>query len=290
VLDHFNSRREQEFEQTGGGFYQFRNTQGTNGSRVWLGDNLWLLIAMNHYQNLYESNRYSTSIQRLTTWVRSLQDTDGGLWGGYEEDGRRIPKVTEGILTAYFAIPGFDAFHEKLAAYLMANRWNDADSILMAEDQAGPYAHALDLHSIPALIWPDGGSHFLESANRFYTVQQHSIHKFPISGYCFDEDQDVVWLEGSAQMALALKVNGAFADYQKIQENLQKSLLPSDANPQLSGMPYAANQGSSFGAVPLWEHADQTPAISATVWFYFATTGFNPLHIATADKPRLPFP
>ena len=288
ILNYFHSRLEEEFQSSGGGFYQFRNLQGLERSRIWVGDNLWLILAMKHYQETYESTHFENSIYSLETWVRGLQDIDGGLWGGWEDDGRRIPKVTEGMLTAYALISGYDEFHRGLGAFMSKNRWDPENEVLLAEDAPGPYAHALDLHSLYALYWKNASSPALTSAARFYSETEHSLHRVLINGYCFDEDRDVIWLEGSAQMALAYRVNGWSDEYLSNMENLEKSLVPSTRHPGLSAMPYAANHGSSFGAVPLWDHADDTPAISASCWTFFALKGFNPMAAPGGQKPIVP--
>lgn len=122
TLDFFNAKMETELLSGSGGFYQFRNKEGENGSRTWLGDNAWLLIALNNYHFHAKNNKYQVMAANLTTWIRSLQDEDGGLWGGKNADGTQIHKVTEGIITAFNAVEGYDDFHKNILRYLKNER------------------------------------------------------------------------------------------------------------------------------------------------------------------------
>lgn len=285
IFDFFQDRLDSEFGQTGGGFYQFRDTLGTNPSRVWMGDNAWLLIALRQHRLSYGSGRYDAMISRLDTWLRSLQDPDGGLRGGRNEDGSAIARVTEGMITAYAAVSGFDEFHKRLLEFLQRERWDATESLLLTERSGGRYDYALDLHTLSVLIWGGAAAPMLETANRFHTVQLHSQTQQEVAGYCFDTDRDVIWLEGSAQMALALQVAGREGPYRELLRTLEQSAIPSPLHPGLKALPYAANPGSTFGREALWLHADQKPAMSATVWYLFARNHFNPFDLGEAPKP-----
>ena len=264
ILEYFKGRQAAEFNQSGGGFYQFRDAGGNNRSRIWLGDNAWLLIALRHYRAATDDLRYRGLEASLESWIRSLQQEDGSLKSGTNEDGTEIPLVTEGMITAYAAVSGQDAFHEGILEFLTAERWSEGESLLLAQETGGTYAYSLDLHSLPALIWEDAPHAYLEHAQRFYTVQHHELNGKTVGGYCFDEDRDVVWLEGSAQMALAYRRSGDLQAYQQTLEALEQSFIAA-GNPNSPGaLPYTTNPGSSFGAAPLWPEAHRQAAVSAT--------------------------
>lgn len=285
IFDFFQERLETEFAQTGGGFYQFRDTLGREGSRVWMGDNAWLLLALRQYKRAYGSDKYDAMIGKLDAWLRSLQQADGGLQGGQNADGTPIARVTEGMITAFAAVQGFDAFHRNLLSYLQRERWDHAQSLLLTERSGGRYDHALDLHSLSVLIWGQPAAHMLDAADRYYNTQRHSVNGQRVKGYCFDSDRDVVWLEGTAQMALAYRVAGQEAASEELLQHLEIATVASELFPGLQALPYAANPGSNFGRHPLWTHADQKPAVSATVWFFFAQQGFNPFDLGEGPKP-----
>lgn len=285
IFNYFQDRMDAEFEQTGGGFFQFRHISGSDPSRIWIGDNAWLLLALHQYREVYNDTRYAAMSQALEGWLRSKQQADGSLASGINEDGSAIPLITEGMLTAYQAIPGNDAFHQKILEYLSQHRWDGTLNQFMTDAGGTRYTQALDLHSLPALIWPGTKTPFLQSASQFHTTQTHSVHGHPVAGYCFDRDLDVVWLEGTAQMALAQSENNMHAAYQTTSKNLQNALVPGLEDPTTLGMPYAANPGSSFGAGALWSHAHTRPALSATVWYLFTRLKRNPLQTGEPVKP-----
>jgi len=142
TLDYFDARVTTELEHEKGGFYQFRNKQGENASRTWLGDNAWLLIAINNYHHYAKNQKYKVMAAALTKWIISLQDSDGGLWGGYDTDGSRIHKITEGIITAFNAVEGYDTFHKNILGYLNINRWDASDNVLIAWPENPTYNYA----------------------------------------------------------------------------------------------------------------------------------------------------
>lgn len=278
VLDFFKDRLQSEFEMEIGGFYQFRNSAGENGSRRWLGDNAWLLIATHHYKRKFASNEYDLLSQKLEEWIRLQQNADGSLIGGTNEDGSDIPIVTEGIITAFNAVPGYDDFHKNILNYLEINRWDASLQNFMAWPENEAYVHALDVFTLSQGIFEDFPiASLIHADEKFLTSQIATVSGNEISGYCFDEDKDVIWLEGSAQMAVALQTNGSINRSNEIVAQIEKSFIQSVASENAKGIPYAANHGTSYGSSILWNHADLAPALSSTIWYQFAKMGFNPL-------------
>lgn len=286
IFDYFNGQVNNELLSADGGFYQFRDSNGENGSRTWMGDNAWLLIALNKYHSVTGNEKYKTMAQGIEQWLRGLQDTDGGLWGGKNEDGTVIPKVTEGIITAFKAVQGYDDFHKNILTFLKENRWDTTNEILWAWPENPAYNHALDLHSLGSLIFEDYAPQNLFQADRYYTTQTSTVNGLEISGYCFDEDKDVVWLEGTAQMAVAHKISGNDFSANELIVELEKSFINSPSFSDSKGIPYSSNHGTTYGTNQLWDHADLTPALSATVWYIFAKIGFNPLE--TGEQKEIP--
>jgi len=262
-----------------GGFYQYRNAIGENGSRTWMGDNAWLLIAINHYHEVTGNGKYETMATELELWLRSLQNIDGSLSGGYNEDGTEIPKVTEGMITAFNAVPGYDDFHKGILSFVKTERWSVEDEILIAWPENLEYQNALDLHSLGFMIFEDFPEAALTKSEIFLNTQELTLSGVEITGYCFDEDRDVIWLEGTAQMAVAFSDNGNQAQTQNLLTNIEKAFITSSTISESKGLPYASNYGTTYGADQLWDHADITPAISSTVWYLFAKANFNPLKL-----------
>jgi len=284
ILDFFHAKIESELNTNSGGFYQFRNGAGENGSRTWMGDNAWLLIAINHYHEASGNQKYVAMDIALTNWLRSLQDTDGGLKGGFNEDGTEIPKVTEGILTAFNAVKGYDDFHKNILLYLKTARWNSEENILIAWPENSSYNYALDLHSLSYGILENFPETTLEMANRYKNTQIATVTGNELTGYCFDDDKDVIWLEGTAQMSVAYKHAGNILKANELLLELEKTFISSTLTSGAAGLPYTSNPGTTFGSNLLWDHADITPALSSTAWYLFAKQGYNPFELGKAKN------
>lgn len=244
-----------------------------------MGDNAWLLIAINYYHEVFRNQKYERMADKLELWLRSLQDIDGGLCGGFNEDGKQIPKVTEGIITAFNAVRGYSDFHKNILAYIKKERWLENDQILVAWPENPKYLNALDLHSLGFMIFKDFPKITLDKADMYLNTRVLIANHKSITGYSFDQDKDVVWLEGTAQMAVAFKMGGYESDADKLLTELEKTFINSTTLSESKGIPYATNQGTNFGNAPLWDHADSTPALSSTIWYLFAKANFNPFEL-----------
>ena len=279
LFNFFNDRVDTEFLQGTGGFYQYRNADGENGGRTWIGDNAWLLIALNHYHKMTGNQKYQHMAEELEKWLRSQQDQDGGLWGGYNEDGTQIHKITEGIIMAFNAVEGYDDFHKKILAYLKANRWDNNEMLLTAWPENPEYRYALDLHSLGYGIFEDFPESVLYGADLYLNTQIATINGEEVTGYCFDEDKDAVWLEGTAQMAMAFQLAGMEGNKDNLLKELEKTFIASTLLESSKGIPFVTNYATGYGSNVLWDHADIAPALSSTAWYLMARLNFNPLEM-----------
>lgn len=280
IFDFFTGRIESELLKSPGGFGQMRTTDGIpvdNSPHRWLGDNAWLLIALNNYHHAAQNTKYQSLETALTNWITSLQDADGGLWGGYAANGTRISKIAEGNIDAFNAVPGYTSFHQKLLAYLKNVRWDQTDKLLIAWAENLKYKYALDLQSWGYCTFEDFPTDVLSKASRFKTTQTSTITKKPISGYCFDEDRDVVWLEGTGQMAVAFIKAKREKEAQMYLQEMKKNLIKSTSFPGSYALPYSANFGTSYGSDALWTGVNTNSAVSSTVWYLFGMLRFDPL-------------
>ncbi|MEX0274312.1 MAG: carboxypeptidase-like regulatory domain-containing protein, partial [Flavobacteriaceae bacterium] len=259
IFDFFESKRSLELEKGDGGFFQFRNREGENGRRTWLGDNAWLLIAIRQYHEATQNQKYAQLQQSLERWIRNQQDSDGGLWGGLNENGQQIHKVTEGIITAFLAIEGYDTFHKDILRYLRAHRWDSHKRTLIAWPENPKYTYALDLHPLGHGILEAYPVTALELAEMYRCTKIATVTGNEMTGYCFDEDKDVIWLEGTAQMAVAYKKSGYPAKSEHRIQEMEKALIEGAMSTNHLGLPYASNPGTSYGPSTLWEEADLVP-------------------------------
>jgi len=277
ILQFFKARLQSEMLYGTGGYFQFRSSSGPQGNR-WLGDNAWLLIAIQNYEAATHDYQFSEMRDSLDSWIRRQQDVDGGVWGGTEANGAIIGKVTEGMIDAFNAVRGFDSFHEGLLSYLELERWDTTDGLLVSWP-GSDYYYALDNFSWGYCAFEGFPDRVLHDADRFFCSQFHQPSQKQIQGYCFDEDRDVVWLEGTSQMAIAYLKSGNSERANSILREVAKAHVIELSRPTLKGLPYATNQGTGYGNGILWSNVDSRPATAACCWFIMACREFDPLQL-----------
>ena len=275
IFNFFDQRIDQELLEGNGGFAQFRDAQGKPTGNRWLGDNAWLLIALQNYAAKVEPVKYTRLRKELSDWIRLQQDSDGGLWGGYKTDGSRITKVTEGMLDAFHGVSGYDDFHKNLLAYLRAQRWNSSEKLLVSWP-GNVHEYALDNHAWGYCMLEDFPYSALEKTDRYTCTKTATVNGKLVTGYSPDIDRDIVWPEGTGQMAVAFQNAGRPDLANEILTEMEKLLIMSPKYPGAKGIPYASNPGTGYGTDPLWEGADLNICVSSGAWYLFAALSYNP--------------
>lgn len=287
IFDFFNANSGTELTSGVGGFSQLRDRTGVPNNHRWMGDNAWLLIALNNYKARTGKATYDNLASKIADWLVALQDDDGGLFAGYGADNMRLNyKVTEGNIDVFNALNGYTHVHRDVLGFLEKERWDDLDKNLVAWPTNPPYLYALDLHSWSYSIFKEYPVSALTSAQRFLTSQMTAAGA-QITGYCFDEDKDAVWLEGTGQMALAFGIAGMQSEKEFYLKEMENNLIQSVVHSNSAGFPYASNPGTHYGNGMLWQGADTEIAISGGAWYLFATYGFNPF--AVGRNKNVPF-
>jgi hypothetical protein len=279
IFDFFDQRIDSELLIGNGGFSQFRDRTGIPGNHRWMGDNAWLLIALNNYESLTGTEKYARLADEIEAWLRSLQDSDGGLWGGYYSDDSQIHKITEGNIDAFNAIVGYDSFHINLLDFLENYRWDATEKLLVSWPGNEQYLFAMDLHPWGYCIFENFPESVLTKAERYITTKTATVLGAPITGYCFDIDNDVVWLEGTGEMIVAFQQAGLIAEADLYIAELEKMIIESTLFSNSSGIPYTTNNGTHYGDSPLWDNVDTNIAISSSAWYLFSKRNFNPFDI-----------
>jgi cellulose synthase operon protein B len=279
IFDFFLANLHSEFLADSGGFAQMRNRSGKPiHSHTWMGDNAWLLIALNNYRLLTGNNRYDSMASAITDWLLKLQNPDGSLFSGYQNNQRISTVVTEGMLDAFNAVPGYFDFHKNILHYLQHNRWDKTIHSLTTGWNLFPYA--LDIHPWSYCIFPNFPHETLLAADMFLVTLQTEFNDSIITGYSFDLDKDNIWFEGVGQMAVAFHVAGFLPQANFYVEQLQKVLIPQNSMDSTLGIPYASNGNSTrFGSDPLYKSEYTEPFASSNAWFLFAIKKFNPFAV-----------
>ncbi|MBN1384576.1 MAG: discoidin domain-containing protein [Elusimicrobia bacterium] len=284
IFDSLSSRMEIELKKSPGGFSQIRHGNGTplgGKPHRWLGDNAWLLIALNNYHYLAGNNKYETLAMELEKWIRSLQDKkDGGLYSGYDVNGKLLAgKTTEGIIDAFDAVKGYDDFHKGIVKYLKNGFWDYKKGIFLAWREHPIYKNGLDVHSWGYCAFKDMPYSMLQQATLYFTTKEASANGKTIKGFCFDTDHDTIWLEGVGEMVVAYNTAGDFRKAEYFIRELEKMVVPDKMNPEVEGVPYCTNQGTHYAGGDLWEGVDTNPSISGSTWYLMGKLRYDPMAI-----------
>jgi len=277
IFNWFKENRK-EFDTSPGGFSQFRDANGfTDRPHRWMGDNAWFLIALRYYETKTGDKQFYPLAKDIEKWLRSLQDADGGLWGGYEANGKRIHKVTEGIIDALNAVEGYDDFHKNILLFLKKYRWDSQNQVFTTAWK--PYNYAPDLISWGYMALGDEYRNMLPFADNFIVTKVSAFGR-EVKGIAFDlVDKDAIWLEATAQMALAYKIAGMKGKAEAFIGEIEKMYEPSSRNSEVGGIVYSSNPGTTFGPGPLWEGADYRPHLGTSCWYLMAKRGIDPMKV-----------
>ncbi len=295
VFDFFMNRIDSEFlGSTKKGFSQFRDRNGTPNNHRWMGDNAWLLIALNNYKKVTGKSTYNRLLNEIETWLYELQNTNtGAVMGGYSAEDKGIGENTEGNIDAFNAVTGYTNFHQRLLDFLKNYRWDASEHSLLAWP-GDVYQYALDIHPWSYCTFEDFPLTTLHSADRFLTTKVATATKQTVKGYCFDIDKDVIWIEGTGEMVVAFNEAGLTDKADYYLKEIEKTFIKSSIYTEAGGMPYTINPGTGYGGDyewnQLWEGVDINPVVSSSAWYLFGKNNFNPFkaggtkNISTADK------
>ena len=277
IFNFFNNRISTELIVGTGGFSQFRDLNGTPNGSKWMGDNCWLLIALNNYATKFKSNTYSNLQNNLTSWIRLLQNANGSLNGGYDNNGSINIQITEGMIDAYNAVSGYDSFHSKLLNFFKQNRWQPLNKCLIAYPN-NYYQYALDNFSWGYCAFEDFPISTLNSSfTLFENSKMATATTKNVEGFCFDIDKDDVWLEGTGEMIIAYQKAGMITEANYYLTEMEKALVNSCVYANAKGIPYATNIGTGYMSGILWAGSDSKPVISSGAWYLFGILHFDPM-------------
>jgi hypothetical protein len=279
IFNFFSNKMASELDAGTGGFAQFRTAAGVPFGPRWMGDNCWLLIALNTYATTFNSTTYSTLQSHLASWIRSLQNPNGSLNAGYDANGLLNFQVTEGMIDAYNAVLGYDSFHSNLVAYLKQNRWSVSQKYMISYPN-NYYQYALDNFSWAYSAFEDFPVPTLQSSvSLFGTTKTATATAISVTGFCFDIDKDTVWYEGTGQMVVAYQKAGLTTQVNYYLGEMEKGIVSSTLYPNAKGLPYASTMGTGYTDGLLWGGADTKPVVSSSAWYLFAQWHVDPMAV-----------
>jgi len=235
---------------------------------------------------------------RLAAWIVA-QTSDargaGGFSGGIEGDDARPRKVlwksTEHNVDAAALFDRLAALdkggdwprHAEAARHFVQSEWDSASGNFFVGTQPDGVAQNRTTSGLDAQLWPQLLAHAPKDWQRAldYARRAHGVD----GGFDFNADRDGLWLEGTAQAALACRVVGAADQAQPLLATIAKQFAP-------SGYVYATREprittGLALGAQST--SADfyylRLPHLGATAWAALAALGHNPF-AAPRKAPR----
>ncbi|MDH5327114.1 MAG: DUF5011 domain-containing protein [Gammaproteobacteria bacterium] len=259
------------------------------------GNVAWAMLALITYYEVSGETRYLESAKRMGDWVEQFTRDDrgaGGYMGGYEgweqtatnttPPKKLLYKATEHNIDLYpafqrlFLITGDDVWRQRAehAKTLVDSMWNNTegffwtgtgdDGVTVNRDNIPVDIQAWAVMAIPddlrirrGLVWAKNNC---------------ALSRDGFSGFDFNcSELDGVWFEGSAQMALALRMNGDNSSrfYRSEIQKAQTQAVNTDGR----GIVAASHDGVTTGFN--WEYFSRLH-VGATSWYLFAELGYNP--------------
>ncbi|MHC4426578.1 MAG: hypothetical protein ACYSYV_10835 [Planctomycetota bacterium] len=256
-----------------GGFPQFweANTgQPHLDSDRWIGDNAWLLIALNHHYYITGKDTFAEMRQTIAEWLISLQDIDGGIKSGFNQDGLMYWKSTEGNLDCYAALIEYPAEREEIGRFLREQMWIPTEGRFRMGSTVSE--SALDCLSLGVGALGSDYSGALQYAESAFLCQQRSDATVnTVTGFCDFTTRDRIWLEGTGQMVVAYHVAGQEDGVQRFLGELDKAMMPSSRFSGTVGLPCHTNN-------PAWATGSTTIFVPSQAWYLFGAWRFNPMN------------
>lgn len=244
-------------------------------TQKYVGSNAWIAVAVAHYERASgDTITFRNMARRVVEWMVPLMQSDGGINGGYGADGGLITWAsTEHNEDAFSALDYFQytsdagdvsGFLNNAVYSTTEDRWWQGRN-----DPANP----LDVNPLGVLALGPTGTHpysrsldYAMSHHRSTQTWKQKKTSISVDGFDFNADKNDVWLEGTAQMVIALRNAGDTANADHFLTQIF-GIQQSDG-----GIPYSVN-GSFNGDFTM----SRKTSVAATGWALIALSGVNPL-------------
>lgn len=234
----------------------------------------WVALAMAHYEvGTGDQVTFRNSAERAVNWALMFLKADGGLNGGYDVNGVPIAWAsTEHNEDAHGALGFFQyseqnsvrGFLDNVVYNVGQQRWNQGRN-----DTHDP----LDVNPLGVLALGSTGTHNYWRSLDFSLQRHRSTQSYKrgrirltVDGFDFNNDRNDIWFEGTAQMVLALRVAGRFADGNYFLQEIIK------AQQDDGGVPYSL-KGTNNGDFTM----STASSVAATGWLVIAAQNVNPM-------------
>ena len=234
----------------------------------WIGDNSWLLLALNYHRALTGSKKYAALHGAMEDWLISLQDPDGGIESGFNKSGPMTFKSTEGNLDTYAALVDRPEARQKIYTWLTENMY--VESAGRFRTGTTVQDTALDCCSwAVAALGPSFGrcltyaeTHYIQSA------PMDARPGFMAKGFGDLPGKKRVWFEGTGEMIVAYRAAGRPADAEKwIAQMAAQSVQGQNG----IGWPCSSTDGP-------WTGSTTRLFVPSNTWYLFGSWKFNPMN------------
>ena len=271
VFSFFQSRLDVAVDPPGG-FCQFWDAatgEPDLDSDRWIGDNAWLLIALNHYLYATRDHTFDDTRTVIAEWLISLQDADGGILAGYNTPGLMDWKSTEGNLDCYAALIDYPEERQRLRDFLTNEMWIPAEGRF----RMGSTVSESSLDSCSFGVGALGAEFAAALQYAETTMLRQKVCDATgalVTGFADFIGEDRIWLEGTGQMVVAYRVTQQDSTALAYLTELSKAVFSSTLFPGTKGLACHTND-------PAWPTGSTIIFVPSQAWYLFGAWGFNPM-------------
>lgn len=265
------------------------------------GNMAWAGTALTSLFEVTKDRQYLEGAETLARWCIDNTQTNFGYTGGmegWEGNQENVSwKSTEHNIDLYslffrlYCLAGATYYKDAYinAENFVRSMWNEKSQCFWTG--TGSDGVTINSSTIPLDIQPwyiqafqDISSKYKSGidwalANCFLENYQSPNYEQPLNGLDFNDDRDGIWFEGTAQVALALKMLGRY----DLAESLLATIRYTQKNgPNNNGLGIVAADHDHLSTGFNWEYHNRLH-IGATCWYIFAQLGVNPYYCPIPD-------
>jgi len=250
---------------------------GDEKSDRWVGDNAWLLMALNYHHAVTGSDKYLELRNALADWLVALQEEDGGITCGFKSSGPMLYKSTEGNLDSHAALIARPEARAKVRGWLLQKMWIPAENRFRT-------GTTMDATALDCCAWAVGslGKDFaicLPYAVEHYrlTLPMNGLDA-TATGFGDLPGQQRVWFEGTGEMAVAYRVAGQPERAAQVLADMDAVAVPGADG--TVGWPY-------FNSTSITPGSSRNFFVPSAAWYLLAAWGLNPMDASSWNEPAL---
>jgi hypothetical protein len=229
-----------------------------------VGQTVWMSLAVAKYEQLTgDVQTYHDMGKRALDWAFTFQAPDGGINGGIEGGHLARYAGTEFNEDVYASSSYYGGHAEqtrRVREFIDGHCWLSDHFGAGRGDVRDP----LDVNAWAVASLGASGPHPY-SSTLDYNFAHHRLTLDGIDAFGFNSHKDDIWLEGTGEMVLSLKLVGRSGDAAHFLAEIVKAQRPN------GGVPYSLR-----GTFNDYWTMTTAPCISSTAWLIISESGDNP--------------